>query len=77
MSSASYCSYCNLLWSGWDANEYQNHPNHTGLSYSLDGIFIENEFITKEEETMLINNLDTIPWDVSQSGRRKQVRLFY
>lgn len=73
LSSASYCSYCNLLWSGWDAYEYKNHPNHTGTSYSFDGIFIEHEFITEEEETMLINNLDGMPWDVSQSGRRKQV----
>jgi len=52
---------------------YQNHPNHTGTSYSLDGIFIKNEFITREEETTLMNNLDAAPWDISQSGRRKQV----
>jgi hypothetical protein len=43
----------------------------------LDGILVENEFITEEEETILIKNLDSIPWDVSQSGRRKQVCLIF
>lgn len=46
------------------------------MSYNLDGIFIEHNFITENEETVLMNNLDAIPWDVSQSGRRKQVCYF-
>lgn len=25
---------------------------------------------------MLMKNLDVMPWDVSQSGRRKQVNIF-
>lgn len=61
------------MWSGWNADEYKNHPHHTGKSYSLDGIFVEHEFISEEEETMLMNSLDDMPWDTSQSGRRKQV----
>lgn len=73
LSNASFCSYCNLLWSGWNANEYKNHPNHNGTSYNLDGIFIKHEFITEEEEVVLMKNLDSMPWDTSQSGRRKQV----
>lgn len=64
------------MWCGWNAYEYKNHPNHTGKSYKLDGIFIEQEFITEEEEMTLIKDLDTIPWDISQSGRRKQVCFF-
>lgn len=64
-----------MLWSGWDASEYKNHPNHNGISYYLDGIFIEHEFINEHEEITLIDNLDAIPWEISQSGRRKQVYL--
>lgn len=62
-----------MLWSGWDAYEYKNHPNHAGTSYSLEGIFIEHQFITEEEEIKLVKDLDSMPWDLSQSGRRKQV----
>ncbi|XP_050529227.1 alpha-ketoglutarate-dependent dioxygenase alkB homolog 4 isoform X1 [Daktulosphaira vitifoliae] len=68
----SYCSYCNLLWEGWNINECKNLPSHTGKSYNFDGIYIEHEFIDLKEEANLIENLDQIPWDVSQSGRRKQ-----
>lgn len=64
-----------MLWSGWNANEYKNHPNHNGTSYNLDGIYIKHEFITEEEEAVLIKNLDCMPWDTSQSGRRKQVHF--
>lgn len=64
-----------MLWSGWNANEYKNHPDHNGTSYKLDGIFIKHEFITEEEEAMLMKNLDDMPWDTSQSGRRKQVNF--
>lgn len=75
LSCASYCHYCNLLWSGWNAYEYKNHPNHIGTSYNFNGVFIEHDFITEEEESTLISNLDAMPWDLSQSGRRKQVHL--
>jgi len=61
------------LWSGWNAYEYKNHPNHTGTHYNFNGILINHEFISEEEESTLINSLDAMPWDVSQSGRRKQV----
>lgn len=54
---------------------YENHPNHNGTSYNIDGIYIKHEFITEEEETMLVKNLDSMPWDTSQSGRRKQVHF--
>ncbi len=31
------------------------------------------DFLTEEEEETLVTGCDSIPWDLSQSGRRKQV----
>ena len=36
------------------------------------GIKIICDFVTLEEESALISGLDDLPWDSSQSGRRKQ-----
>jgi len=36
------------------------------------GIKIIQNFVTEEEERQLVKDLDDIPWDLSQSGRRKQ-----
>ena len=36
------------------------------------GIEIHSNFISEAEETKLIQDLDQIPWSISQSGRRKQ-----
>ncbi|KAG8276804.1 cleavage furrow ingression [Homalodisca vitripennis] len=49
-----------------------DHPNHTGESIPFPGVYIKLEFISREEESSLIQDLDSIPWDLSQSGRRKQ-----
>ena len=46
-----------------------------GSNKSLDGfsgIKVIRDFISKDEEQELIANLDKLPWDLSQSGRRKQ-----
>lgn len=67
-----YCPLCNKAWSGWDIDLYKQHPNHTGNSIEYPGVYIKLDFITKEEEDELINNIDEVPWDISQSGRRKQ-----
>jgi len=40
--------------------------------FHFPGIKIISDFITPEEEKILIDNLDLLPWDASQSGRRKQ-----
>ena len=45
-----------------DAGEERDFP----------GIMIIKEFITEEEEATLVADLDKLPWDASQSGRRKQ-----
>lgn len=67
-----YCPLCDKAWSGWDINIYKQHPNHQGTSIDYPGVYIKLDFISKEEEEELIKNIDEVPWDVSQSGRRKQ-----
>ena len=36
------------------------------------GIKLIPEFISENEQRELVDNLDQLPWDISQSGRRKQ-----
>ena len=36
------------------------------------GIIIIEDFVTSQEEADLVRDLDLLPWDTSQSGRRKQ-----
>lgn len=67
-----YCPFCNKAWSGWDLNVFKQHPNHEGDSIDYPGVFIQLDFISEEEEVDLMKNLDEMPWDISQSGRRKQ-----
>lgn len=67
-----YCPFCNLAWPGWDGDSYKEHPNHVGQPIVYPGIYIKLDFITKDEEYELMKNIDEMPWDISQSGRRKQ-----
>uniref|UniRef100_A0A1B6IHI2 Uncharacterized protein n=1 Tax=Homalodisca liturata TaxID=320908 RepID=A0A1B6IHI2_9HEMI len=64
----SYCPHCNIAVHGTSLD----HPNHTADSIPFPGVYIKLEFISREEESSLIQDLDSIPWDLSQSGRRKQ-----
>ncbi|XP_066138129.1 alpha-ketoglutarate-dependent dioxygenase alkB homolog 4 [Euwallacea fornicatus] len=67
-----YCLYCNLCYPNEDPNSYKSHPNHKGEAVKLEGLYIQEDFITEEEHDTLMQNIDSMPWDVSQSGRRKQ-----
>ncbi|XP_045784302.1 alpha-ketoglutarate-dependent dioxygenase alkB homolog 4 [Maniola jurtina] len=67
-----YCPFCNKAWSGWDIDSYKQHPNHEGTSIDYPGVFIKLDFISLDEEKELVTNIDEVPWDNSQSGRRKQ-----
>ncbi|KAG8225496.1 hypothetical protein J437_LFUL014140 [Ladona fulva] len=67
-----YCPSCKKAWEGWDMSILSEHPNHNGKSIDYPGIYVEYEFISPEEENILIRDLDGIPWDLSQSGRKKQ-----
>ena len=68
--------YCNKVFPGWDEYEYLKHPYHndSGFDDKVSGIFIQLDFISDDEETSLMAALDSMRWDISQSGRRKQVR---
>lgn len=46
------------------------------LPAALDGICVIENFVTKEEETLIVAQIDKTEWKNSQSGRRKQVNLF-
>ncbi|CAG9821772.1 unnamed protein product [Phaedon cochleariae] len=70
-SSFIYCPICNKAWEGWNFKQTE-HPNHTGKSLDFPGVYIDLNFLSDIEELKLINSLDDIPWDLSQSGRRKQ-----
>lgn len=67
-----FCPWCQKAWPGWDMNLYRLHPNHSGEPIDYPGIFIEMDWLSEEEEKQLIVGMDEMPWDVSQSGRRKQ-----
>ncbi|KAJ8681582.1 hypothetical protein QAD02_017374 [Eretmocerus hayati] len=67
-----YCPECNKAWPGWDVNLYKSHPNHSGDPINFPGTYIKLNFLSKEDLSILIHNLDSLPWDLSQSGRRKQ-----
>lgn len=53
-----------------------NHVNHNSENgIELPGIFVKTNFLDENEAKNLMNGIDEMPWDGSQSGRRKQVNL--
>ncbi|XP_076640071.1 alpha-ketoglutarate-dependent dioxygenase alkB homolog 4 [Colletes latitarsis] len=71
-SSYVYCPLCNLSWPGWNSDIYANHPDHRGKSIEFPGVYIKLDFLNHNDIALLTKALDDIPWEVSQSGRRKQ-----
>ncbi|XP_071877331.1 alpha-ketoglutarate-dependent dioxygenase alkB homolog 4 [Bombus fervidus] len=71
-SSYVYCPNCDKSWPGWDADLYKNHPYHRGTAIEFPGVYIKLDFLNPWEINSLKNALEKIPWEVSQSGRRKQ-----
>lgn len=67
-----YCSHCSKAWPGWNVDNIYKHPNHNGSSIDYNGVYIDFNFLTEDEESMLLTNIDKMPWCLSQSGRRKQ-----
>uniref|UniRef100_A0AAG5DCR2 Isopenicillin N synthase-like Fe(2+) 2OG dioxygenase domain-containing protein n=1 Tax=Anopheles atroparvus TaxID=41427 RepID=A0AAG5DCR2_ANOAO len=72
-----YCPLCNKIYPGWDVekilSEHEAVPAHGGASgEDYPGVYIDLDFLSNEEERQLLHGLDELPWDVSQSGRRKQ-----
>ncbi|CAL7949237.1 unnamed protein product [Xylocopa violacea] len=71
-SSYVYCPHCKKSWPGWDVDLYKTHPDHQGTAIEFPGVYIKLDFLSPYEIKTLIDALEEIPWEVSQSGRRKQ-----
>uniref|UniRef100_A0A1L8DFG9 Putative dna n6-methyl adenine demethylase n=1 Tax=Nyssomyia neivai TaxID=330878 RepID=A0A1L8DFG9_9DIPT len=72
LPSYVFCYKCEKLLPGWDVDEVlRNHENHTG-GRGFPGILVLPDFVTDAEESLLLRGIDGMPWDISQSGRRKQ-----
>ncbi|XP_043246244.1 alpha-ketoglutarate-dependent dioxygenase alkB homolog 4-like [Amphibalanus amphitrite] len=67
-----FCPLCRLAWPGWDGDSWRSHPHHEGRPLHYPGVDIVLDIISEEEERSLMSDIDAIPWDLSQSGRRKQ-----
>jgi len=62
-----FCPLCRLLYDPFV------HTRHIcGQGEPFHGIELYPNFISVEEEQKVLEDLDKVPWDVSQSGRRKQ-----
>lgn len=72
-----YCPSCKKLFKGWNVDEVvDNHENHqTENGIEFPGVLVKTDFLDNDEATSLMNGIDEMPWDGSQSGRRKQVKL--
>ncbi|KZC11624.1 PREDICTED: alpha-ketoglutarate-dependent dioxygenase alkB homolog 4 [Dufourea novaeangliae] len=71
-SSYVYCPHCDKAWPGWDIDVYKKHPYHQGNSIQFSGVYIKLNFLNSDDIAVLMKALDDIPWEASQSGRRKQ-----
>jgi alkylated DNA repair protein alkB family protein 4 len=61
-----FCPVCQRLYPAATSGHIcgQGQPFH--------GLELLQDFVSIDEERTLVHNLDEIPWDTSQSGRRKQ-----
>lgn len=78
MKNYVFCYKCNKIYVGDDVSAtIEAHPQHNQqIGIEFPGIFVLPEFITPAEENRLVAGMDSQPWAVSQSGRRKQVSFF-
>lgn len=67
-----FCEDCAKAWS----EDVNHHPDHKGTALHFPGIFIQQEFVSVNEECRISEEIYKIPFVDSQSGRRKQVGLF-
>ncbi|XP_032669101.1 alpha-ketoglutarate-dependent dioxygenase alkB homolog 4 [Odontomachus brunneus] len=67
-----YCPYCDKLLPGWNIDEYKKHPHHDGNLIEYPGVYIKLDYLNEDEAEELMKALDCLPWQASQSGRRKQ-----
>lgn len=72
-----FCPICSKLYEGWNTQDIINQHNTTHLSSeskgkNFNGMIVQLDFINEEEMNTLMHGVDNLPWDISQSGRRKQ-----
>lgn len=69
-----FCPHCDRLYPGWDVDiVMQQHPEHAGIAgLPFAGVHIQTDFVSVAEESALMQGIDEMPWQTSQSGRRKQ-----
>lgn len=68
-----FCPICRHLHDPMTGRPHVCQDCQLGSSSSMfPGVELHRDFISVEEEQRLLGDLDQIPWDSSQSGRRKQ-----
>lgn len=68
----TFCPFCKKCFADWNTQNFHIHSEHDDNFIEFPGIYIKLNFLTIEEEKKLLEGIDTIPWQLSQSGRRKQ-----
>ncbi|XP_068241101.1 alpha-ketoglutarate-dependent dioxygenase alkB homolog 4 [Palaemon carinicauda] len=71
-NSYVFCPLCELAWPGWEGDSWKVHPNHEGESIKFTGAKVILNLLSEAEEKTLMTQIDEVPWDLSQSGRKKQ-----
>jgi DNA N6-methyl adenine demethylase len=74
LNAYSFCPICQKIFHGWNVDQVlKQHPEHSGdPGKDFPGVLIQTDFISDVEAHTLTEDLDEMPWDISQSGRRKQ-----
>ena len=76
--SSIFCTQCNQIVcsDNWDVTTFStcdtSGQHHNSITRHFPGVQIIKEFISESEENKLVQDLDSLSWDTSQSGRRKQ-----
>lgn len=70
-----FCYKCNKIYAGDEVNAtIDSHPHHSNqVGIDFPGVFVLPDFISSDEENELMTGIDSLRWEISQSGRRKQV----
>lgn len=71
----TFCTDCRLCWPGWIDNSSGNESTESTRDMpplKVPGIEVYEDFLTREEESDLVDGIDSREWVGSQSGRLKQ-----
>jgi uncharacterized protein with PIN domain len=74
----TYCAECRKAWHTCSECNNHSHPLHcSDDSVEFSGIDILYNYVSEDEEASLCTQIDEVEWKPSQSGRLKQVMIFY